>query len=203
MDTMAREDGVTLGRIKQAFGASNEDAGLYLVSKYDLIDEWEKANTGRTLLMDVCEAGNLKAARYLIENRKEDLHAETAYSANQVTVFGSSRPSEGKLTPLFFAAKSGNPELIKYLVSKGASVNSRSNYKTTPLMHAASAGQIETAKMLISLRADVNAQMSSNLSASDLGDMGSYENISTAYARARSSHNQEMMDLLKQAGARP
>ncbi|MDF7808104.1 ankyrin repeat domain-containing protein [Pontiellaceae bacterium B12219] len=203
MDTDARDDGVTLGRIKQAFAAENEDAGLYLVSKYDLIDEWENSVPDRTLLMDVCEAGNLKVARYLIEKRKEDLHAQTAYSENQITVFGSSRPSEGKLTPIFFAAKSGNPELIKYLVSKGANVNSRSNFRTTPLMHAVSAGQIETAKMLISLRADVNAKMSPNLSAADLGDLGSYANISTAYARARSAQNQEMMDLLKQAGARP
>jgi ankyrin repeat protein len=203
MDTDPRDDGVTLGRIKQAFAAKNEDAGLYLVSKYDLIEDWEKIDYGHTLLMDVCEAGNLKAARYLIEKRREDLHAQTAYTEHETTVFGSSRPSEGKLTPLFFAAKSGNPELIKYLVSKGASVNSRSNFQTTPLMHAVSAGQIESVKTLIALRADVNAKMSSNLTASDLGDMGSYDDISTAYARARSSRNQAIMDLLKKAGARP
>lgn len=204
MDTNPRPDGTTLGRIKQVFACGNENAGLYIVhNKYGLSESWVEATGGKTLLMEVCEAGNLRAARYLIEKRGEDVRVETGYSKLEISVFGNTRPKEGKLSPIFFAAKSGNPELIKYLVSKGANVNARSNFHTTPLMHAISAGHIDAVKMLISLRANVNAQMNSNLNSIDLREIGSYDEISTPYRRARNSHNQEMFDLLLQAGARP
>jgi len=201
MDTAPRPDGTTIGRIKQAFGCGNEEAGLFLVQKYDLSAAWKKATNGQTLLMDVCHAGNLKAAKYLIETRGENLREKTGYSELQISIFGSTRPCEGKLSPIFFAAKSGNPGLIEYLISKGADVNARSNFKTTPLMHAVSAGNLAAAKILIDHRADVNATMSPNLNAVDLRTTGSYEDISTALRRARSTRNQAMMDLLQQAGA--
>lgn len=201
MNTAPRPDGTTIGRIKQVFGSKNENAGLFLVYKYDLSDAWEKATNGQTLLMDVCDAGNLKAAKYLIENRGENPRAQTGYGDLQISLFGSSRPTEGKLSAMFFAAKSGNPELIRYLASKGADVNARSNFRTTPLMHAVSAGNLEAAQVLIELRANVNAQMNPNLNAVDLREIGSYDEISTALQRARSTRNQGMIDLLIKAGA--
>ncbi len=203
LDEEPREDGTTIGRLKRVFSAKNENAGLWLVWKYDLSEAWEKGTEGRTLLMDVCEEGNLKAARFLVEKRGEKVWQETGYSALQMTVFGSSRPTEGKLSPIFFAAKSGNTELIKYLVSKGANVNARSNFHTTPLMHAVSSGKYEAVKLLLSLRADVNARMNPNLNDLDLRQLGSYDDVSTAYRRARSKNDQKMMMILRNAGANP
>ena len=204
MDTNPRPDGTTLGRIKQVLACGNENAGLYILhNKYGLSESWEKTTEGKTLLMEVCEAGNLKAARYLIEKRGEDVRVETGYSKLEISVFGSTHPKEGKLSPIFFAAKSGNPELIKYLVYKGANVNARSNFHTTPLMHAITAGHIDAAKMLISLGANVNAQMNSDLNSVDLREIGSYDEIYSPYRRARNSQNKEMFDLLVKAGANP
>lgn len=202
MDTNPRPDGTTLGRIKQAFGCGNEDAGLWIVYKYNLSEGWKKATNGQTLLMDVCAAGNLKAAKYLIENRGENVRDQTGHSELEISVFGSNRPTEGKMSAIFFAANSGNSELIRYLASKGASVNAYSNFRTTPLMHAVSAGHLDATKTLIELRANVNAQMSSSLNSIDLRAIGSYDEISTALQRARSTGNQEMIDLLIKAGAR-
>lgn len=203
LDTEKRDDGVTIGNIKRVFGAKNEKAGLWLVHTYDLSAAWERATDGQTLLMDVCEMGNLLAVRYLVEKRGQSVRQETGYTAMQITIFGSTKPTEGKLSPIFFAAKSGNPELIKYLVSKGANVNSRSNYRATPLMYAVSEGHIEAVKMLIALRADVNAEMSPNLQNMDLRKIGSYHDISNAYRRAMSTHNEPMRRLLAANGARP
>jgi len=153
--------------------------------------------------MDICEAGNLKAARYLIEKRGENLHAQTGYSEMQITLMGQTKPKEGRLSPIFFAAKSGNSELIRYLHAKGANVNARSNYQTTPLMHAVSAGHLEAVKTLIALKADVNVRMNPAVESFDLRKMGAYEDICTAYRRAKSAGYDAILDVLIKAGAKP
>ncbi|QBG47580.1 ankyrin repeat domain-containing protein [Verrucomicrobia bacterium S94] len=203
MDTEPREDGVTIGNIKRVFGAKNEKAGLWLVHNYDLSESWVKATKGQTLLMDVCEMGNLLATRYLVEKRGENVRQQTGYTEMQFTIFGTTKPTEGKLSPIFFAAKSGNPELIKYLVSKGANVNARSNYRATPLMYAVSAGKVEAVKTLIALRADVNAEMNPNLKNMDLRELGVFHEISNPYRRAISTNNKEIQRILREAGGRP
>ncbi|MDZ8119744.1 ankyrin repeat domain-containing protein [Pontiella agarivorans] len=203
LDTEPREDGVTIGNIKRVFGAKNEKAGLWLVHKYDLSEPWAKATEGQTLLMDVCEMGNLLATRYLVEKRGENVRQQTGYTQMQVTMFGNTKPTEGKLSPIFFAAKSGNSELIKYLVSKGANVNARSNYRATPLMYAVSAGKVGAVKTLIGLHADVNAEMNPNLQNMDLRELGIYHEISNPYRRAMSTHNEEIQRILRAAGGRP
>ncbi len=203
MDTAPRSDGTTLGRIKEVFANKNESAGLFLVGRYNLSNIWVDATEGRTLLMDVCHAGNLKAARYLIEQRGENLFAETGYSELEISLFGKNRPTEGKLSPIFFAAKGGNAALIKYLVSKGANVNARSNFGTTPLMHAVTAGHYDATRMLLLLKANVNAQMDANINQIDLRDIGSFDEVSTAYRRAKASGNDALLQLLVDAGAKP
>ncbi|MEA2067598.1 MAG: ankyrin repeat domain-containing protein, partial [Verrucomicrobiota bacterium] len=203
MDTHPRSDGTTFGRINQVFANPNEKAGLYLVQKYDLSKAWVMATKGRTLLMDVCHAGNLEASRFLIERRDADIHAETGYSELEISIFGSNRPTEGKLSPIFFAAKGGDSELIEYLKSKGANVNARSNFGTTPLMHAVTAGHLEATKTLVALHANVNMQMNPSLNQIDLRAIGSYDEISNAYRRAQTGGNRQILELLKKAGARP
>ncbi len=202
METEPKADGTTLGRIRQVLCSDHHEASLWILKNYDLQKIWVDVTEGRTLLMDVCEGGNLPAARYLVEVRGEDVNAHTGYMDLQVSLFGRSESSEGKLTPLFFAAVSGNPELIRYLVSKGARVNDRSAYGATPLMYAVSQNQIESAKALIQLRADVNATMHGGLTLSEMMRIGSYEEVATAYRRAVKQGNQEMIALLKSAGAR-
>ncbi len=200
MDSHPKTDGTTFGRIYAAFTADNEQAGLYIVENYNLSKKWVEITKGRTLLMDVCRAGNLAAARYLIEKTGADVHAQTGYQELKINLFGRVRPTEGKLTPIFFAAQSGNTELIKYVAAQRFdSVNSRSNFGATPLMYAVSEGQLEAVKVLINLGARVNAQMNPNLN----NGIGDFSEISNAYRRARADENQKVLAVLKQAGARP
>lgn len=203
--TMAMEpvgSGITLGEIYEIFENKNQNAGLYILKEYDLTEEWEKATGGRTLLMDVCRAGNLAAARYLIERRREDPQEETRFSKQQTTLFGTAAAAEGKLSSIFFAAQSGNSDLVKYLEKRGADVNARSNFGATPLMYAVSSNQLETTKTLIALGAEVNARM--NASDRDhIAEGGlTYAQLSTAYNRAQAADNQAIMNVLKKAGAR-
>jgi len=202
MDKEPKSDGTTYGRILDLFTSHRPKAVLYVVRKYDLAG-WMEATDGRTLLMDVCQGGNLEAARYLVEQRGEDVRAHTGYIEITTSVFGRSRAKEGRLTPMFFAAKSGNGKLIRYLFSKGGSINARSGYGATPLMYAVDSNQLETAKTLIALGANVNVRMNENLTPTELAGMGNYNEISTAYRRALKTGNKAMLRLLKEAGARP
>ena len=207
MDTLPKKDGTTLGRINMLLTSHNPEAVSYVVERYKLEPAWtEHAKNGRTLLMAVCEGGNLEAAKYLIEEKRYDIHAQTPYTSAEMTMFGKSRSSEGKLTPLFFAVKGGNPELIRYLKSKGADVNGRTHFGVTPLMYAVMHNQPAVAVALIELGADVNASISAASSGSVSTTELSSQNLSigqTAYSLAREQRNTPMMELLKKAGARP
>ena len=205
MDLRPKKDGVSLGKINEVFAAKNEEAGLFVVQQYDLSKVWSKVTNGRTLLMDVCLAGNLAAARYLVEERGENVRAITGYRQLEVSIFGRVRPKEGKLGPIFFAAQSGNSELIRYLVqTKHVEVNSRSNFGATPLMYAVSERHLDAVNTLIELNAKVNLSMDENLNNGiDMHDLGAYDDLSNAYRRARSSGQIEVLEVLEKAGARP
>jgi len=198
-----REDGTTFGRIHDLLTSHRPEAVLYVVKNHDLGDAWVETTDGRTLLMDVCEGGNLEAAKYLVEKKGADIHAETGYDEATFSLFGQSKGKEGRLTPMFFAAKSGNCELIRYLHSKRADVNARSSYGATPLMHAAEGNHLEAVKMLIAMGARVNATMDESQIPSEILEDGSHLKMSTAYRRARKNGNKEMLDILRKAGANP
>lgn len=202
MDKNPKSDGTTFGRIHDLLISNHPEVVLYVVQNYDFGDAWTEVTGGRTLLMDVCEGGNLDAAKYLVEKKGADIHAQTGYIDQKISAFGRSESAEGKLSPLFFAAKSGNSELIEYLAEKLFHVNPRSSYGTTPLMYAVSGDHLEATKTLIALGARVNAAMNDNLTLRELQELGSYNDIATAYRRARKNGNQEILNVLKEAGAR-
>ncbi|MBD3179106.1 MAG: hypothetical protein GF417_05655 [Candidatus Latescibacteria bacterium] len=58
------------------------------------------------------------------------------------------------LSALLFAANKEMPELVKYLVTKGADVNHREDNGQTALMRAAGEGDLETIRILIEAGAD-------------------------------------------------
>lgn len=66
-----------------------------------------------------------------------------------VTDFANIQNNE-KATPLHFACLQGNVSNIKYLLSKGANVNSQDIHGKTPLMYAIEGNQLEAVKLLFS-----------------------------------------------------
>ena len=60
--------------------------------------------------------------------------------------------------PLIISAKKKNPEILKLLIARGASLESRDPNETTPLIAAASAGLEENVEILIAAGADLNAR---------------------------------------------
>lgn len=203
MDRIPRDDGITYGQIQDVLGSRHHKAALHILKHKHLQTIWPVVTEGRTLLMEVCRGGNLEAARYLVEEKGADVKAQTGYMKLEVSLFGRSDSKEGKLTPMFFAAASGNSELIRYLVSKGSFINNRSAYGATPLMYAVSNNRLDAVKTLLELRADVHAYMSPNVPRHELAKLGNYEEVATAYRRAVKNGNKEILQLLVNAGATP
>lgn len=183
--------------------STHHEASTYVLKKYALDKKWETKPNGQTLLMDLCLAGNLPAAKYLIEVRKANIHERTTYNQLANSLFGRSDPQEGKLCAMHFAAQSGNSALIKYLAAKRANVNAQSYYGVTPLMQAVSNGHMTATKMLLSLRANVNATMDSRFANFPMSEDGTYDQLSNAYRRASHNGHTEILGVLKKAGARP
>ncbi|EAY00648.1 ankyrin repeat protein, putative [Trichomonas vaginalis G3] len=99
------------------------------------------SNTGKNVLHQACEKGNLKLVKSLIEcgcNKEFN---------NSIT-----------LTPLMTASIKGQLEIVKYLCSIGANIDARNKSNYTPLIFAAGEGHLEVVKYLISVGANVEAK---------------------------------------------
>jgi ankyrin repeat protein len=94
------------------------------------------------------EKGTLDVVKHIIEQaEKENMVADTLKSMN-----------EWNMTALGGAAYHGHVEVVKYLLSKGAEVDTRIVDNWTALGWAASNGHVKVCKVLLEAGADVNAE---------------------------------------------
>lgn len=103
------------------------------------------------LLFRACEEGNFENARRLLEPPEEE---EAGVGAPQVPV--DCTDDDGN-SALQFAAGNGHEQLVRFLLMKGASVDSRNHYGWTPLMQAGRFGHLDVAQVLLENGADANA----------------------------------------------
>lgn len=90
-------------------------------------------------------------------------------------------------TALHYLAVEGDTEAVKFLIDKGADVNTATPYGDTPLTGAAQAGHVETCLLLIEKGADVNAKDGIDF---------------TAMHHAAKAGKSEILDALLAAGGR-
>lgn len=93
-------------------------------------------DSGRTALHDAAANGYLSVADALIQG-KADLNAR-------------SREDKEGVTPLHVAATQGHPEMVAFLISKGAEVDARDASGMTALIRAAMHGHTEVLNKLLS-----------------------------------------------------
>ncbi|XP_008305927.1 ankyrin repeat and SAM domain-containing protein 6 [Cynoglossus semilaevis] len=120
------------------------------------------------LLFRACDEGDYETARSILEpgaskesGRQSRLRSE-ALSECSAAVMLSLVPvdctdEEGN-TALQFASASGHENLVRFLLRKGASVDSRNNYGWTPLMQAARFGHLTVAHILLENGAEMNGR---------------------------------------------
>ncbi|XP_041040074.1 ankyrin repeat and SAM domain-containing protein 6-like isoform X1 [Carcharodon carcharias] len=119
------------------------------------------------LLFRACEEGNFENVRRLLEPAARDGEEEGEREEEEATVAGEPdfrapqvpvdcTDDDGN-SALQFAAGNGHEHLVRFLLMKGASVDSRNRYGWTPLMQAARFGQLSVARVLLENGADANA----------------------------------------------
>jgi ankyrin repeat protein len=70
---------------------------------------------------------------------------------------GRREPAPGGMTPLHYAARHNNVEVVKLLLKAGASIDAREANDITPLLMAISNDNMQAAQLLLASGADVNA----------------------------------------------
>lgn len=99
------------------------------------------------LLFRACDEGDYETARGILEpgapkesGRQSRLRSDAGSDCSTADMLSpvpvDCTDEEGN-TPLQFASASGHENLVRFLLRKGASVDSRNNYGWTPLMQAA------------------------------------------------------------------
>ena len=130
---------------------------------------------GATPLLLAASRGQRDVVRYLIEQ-----------GAN-VNASDKNGNTPLSLVAVWHDAMSGDSDLINALLDRGADINGAYHLGTTPLMFALQSGNMTTARLLIARHADVNRRNFQGISALSLAQDGS---------------NEEVLTLLKQAGAK-
>ncbi|XP_062377567.1 ankyrin repeat and SAM domain-containing protein 6-like [Sardina pilchardus] len=121
------------------------------------------------LLLRACDEGDYESAKRILEpganesgTQCRSLRLDAASECSVDTTRGVSlvpvdcTDEEGN-TALQFSAATGHENLVRFLLRKGASADSRNNYGWTPLMQAARFGHLTVALILLEHGADVNA----------------------------------------------
>ncbi|MGH0121744.1 UNVERIFIED_CONTAM: hypothetical protein FKN15_075160 [Acipenser sinensis] len=123
------------------------------------------------LLFRACDEGDYECARRILEPGAAETATLGRLRSDVVSECNadSSGPRSASLVPvdctdeegntvLQFAAASGHDNLVRFLLRKGASVDSRNHYGWTPLMQAARFGHLNVAHMLLENGAEINAR---------------------------------------------
>ncbi len=129
----------------------------YLLQVPDINVDKENKSSENALMM-LAFKGNLEMVRYLVEK------------------FGADIDKDG-WNPIHYAVTNGHLDIVKYLVSKEADIDSGTPNKTTALMLASRSGFIEIVKYLLDHKADLALHNDQNLTAIDFAQLGNQTEI--------------------------
>ena len=145
-----------------AANTGNADVANLLLARGADVNAAE-SRRGQTALMWAIAAGHPNVARLLIEHganvsARSHRYQEENFSPMVLEAYSADVPatSQGGFTPLLFAARVGDLETARLLVSKGADVNESTPVEGNSLVVATSAGHEDLAMFLLEQGADPN-----------------------------------------------
>lgn len=114
-----------------------------------------KTESEQTALVAAAIHGYKETAAFLVESCSADIELKgsaeiPASRTRDTTTLVKSGP------PLWYAAAQGHLEIVKFLISKSADINSHTENRSTPLRAASFDGDLEIVKFLVENGADVN-----------------------------------------------
>ena len=146
----------------------------------------------------------------LSATRKGDVEAVKALLAKGADV--NARTAHGA-TPLFYACDRGNAEMVKILLGAGADMKAREpNFNSMPIAFAVSRDHAEVVKLLIEKMPEIRdaamneaVRWSRTKTAAALLAAWSFpaERLTSWLTTAEDNDCEEIVELLKKAGARP
>ncbi|XP_034027534.1 ankyrin repeat and SAM domain-containing protein 6-like [Thalassophryne amazonica] len=116
------------------------------------------------LLFRACDEGDYETARGILEpagrqsRLRSEVGSECSPAADMLSLVPVDCTDEEGNTALQLASASGHENLVRFLLRKGASVDSRNNYGWTPLMQAARFGHLTVAHILMENGAEINGR---------------------------------------------
>jgi uncharacterized protein len=189
---------ITLDDLLNAANIGNNGLVMEGIRRGMYVDSSDE--TGLNLLMRAAREGNMKLVDFLIRNGAsldtESLTGDTAIKlavrndhlaiVQRLVEAGAAYDYPG-WSPIAYAAFEGHDDIVRYLLAKGASPDSRLPNKATPMHLAARNGHIEVIRTLLAAKADPNAQ-------TDRGE--------SIIKWALDKRNTDIADLVRAAGGR-
>lgn len=189
---------ITLDDLLNAANISNNGLVMEGIRRGMYVDSSDE--TGLNLLMRAAREGNMKLVDFLIRNGAsldtESLTGDTAIKlavrnghlaiVQRLVDAGAAYDYPG-WSPIAYAAFEGRNDIVRYLLAKGVSPDSRLPNKATPMHLAARNGHIEVIRTLLAAKADPNAQ-------TDRGE--------SIVKWALDRRNTDIADLVRAAGGR-
>jgi ankyrin repeat protein len=137
---------------------------------------------GNPALVFAIREGSNKVINFLLDHKDSELEIENIYSENALMwaaylgkfdlvkrLIDVKKVNINKIgwSGIHYAVSTGQIEITKYLLKKGAAVDSKSPNETTPMMLAARHGYIQIVKYLLDSGADLSARNQQGMSAID------------------------------------
>ncbi|KAI1889026.1 hypothetical protein AGOR_G00174820 [Albula goreensis] len=134
------------------------------------------------LLFRACDEGDYESARRILEPGASETGTQCRSECNvdlsrAISLVPVDCTDEEGNTALQFAAASGHENLVRFLLRKGASVDSRNNYGWTPLMQAARFGHLNVAQILLENGAEINGKNRLGASVLTMAARGGHTNM--------------------------
>jgi len=165
-----------------------------LLAQKNVVDT--KDQNGWTALMTAAQKGHLEVVKLLLDQRAnvnakawldKGSHAHAKTNADVTALMIAAENGQAEAAKLLLAAEKGHDQVVKALLDKGAAIEAKREDNCNSLILAAQNGCVEVVKILIAKKADLNAEDMS-------GDK--------ALAKATAKEYSDVIDILKQAGAK-